>query len=312
MSKMALFWVLLGIGCVKPVPQTAVTQAKAVKVEKPPFVLDAPPERLTAGCETGHLEGCNRHQLLQRGQRDLALLHQNQTIEMIRHLHTLNGILNRSNGPPTARISTRPLDTNSWTDPEGIYPAQMVVRLEYERGLHYLGDTALKDIRSVLATLKTLSRGHGLAWQQAKKKYPRDLSLPEELLAERAKVEVTVVLVDETIAIKLPDVLAREFLRRDVSPWDAVAAHVVKEAGSPYKVVEEHRYELSPVFSISSGSGIQIVELAPRLDRTEFVSSISPIDACKGLRGELRYVRRNQKPALRASITAVSKAGGAR
>jgi hypothetical protein len=231
---------------------------------------------------------------------------------MAHYLRTLNGILNRSNAPPTARISTRPLDTNGWTDPEGTYPAQMVVRLEYERGLHYLGDTALEDMRSVLATLKTLSRGHGLAWQQAKAKFPPGLSLPEELLAERVKMEVSVYLVDETMALELPGVLAREFLRRDVSPWDVVAAHVVKEAGSPYKVVEEHRYELESVFSISSGSSIQITELAPQLDRTEFVSSISPIDACKGLRGELRYVRRNQKPALRASITAVSKAGGAR
>ena len=317
MGRTLLFLNLLGtflvVGCVKPVPQTAVKQTTAAPVEKPRFKVDAPLQRLTKGCETGHLQGCSRHQLLQRGQKELALLHQSQAKEMVPHLRIINGILNRVNAPPIARISTRPLDTNSWTDPSGTYPAQMVVRLQYDRGLNYLGSTALTDMKSVLAELDTVSRRQESEWRDVRSKFPRDLSLPREILEQRATVEVVVNLVDETVRLRLPGLLAQPFLKRNVSPWDVVAAHVVKEAGSPYKVVEEHRYRLASVFSIdASPSQIHITELAPQLDRAEFVSSIKPIDACKGLRGEVRYVRRDQKPALRASITAVSKAGGAR
>jgi hypothetical protein len=302
----------LAVGCIKPTPPAPVAQAP--QRAQPPFQYDPPPVALSPGCKTdrGDTTGCAKNSALLSAQRDLGRLHRTQMAQMAGSLKRVHSLLNRVDSQPVVHIALSPLKTSNWTNPEGRYPAELVLRMENGRGLDYLGSDAVDSMKSAMAALKQMSNTHSAEWRETKSNAPMGLVLPAELLAQRVLASVSVNLVDTTITFSVPKHLAQEYLVREVSPWDVVAAHVIQEAGIRFKVLGKHRHTLVPALTVTGSSSFQIKEMRPARVKATFVSMIRPVDSCKGLRGEVRFVRRDASPALRAAFRPVPKTGGAR
>ena len=300
---------LLG-GCMKPTTPLPSQAPAPQKAQKPPFEIDGLPPALTAGCfddADGDGSACDRLDLLEDGQKTLQRLHRQQTIEMTAALEKVHSIMNRPANTPTVRLSANPLDTTAWVDPMGVYPATLVLRIEYSRGLDYLrGSDTVDELKTALYQAKRLAETQKIQWRKQKNKFPRNIVLPDDLTRERATVAVRFNFVDETLNMTLPDRLARKHLSRETVPWDAVVAHV-----SNKEIVQPHRLQLASPLMIKAGGSIEIVELSPSLDRREFVSRVTPQEAC-GLAGELRFVARDSTPPMRAKPQGVAQSGGGR
>ena len=310
MGRVVFFMVLVLSGCMKPVTPAPTPQASPKAVQKPPFAVDGLPPPLTAGCIAGadaNGAACARLDLLEDGQKTLERLHRQQSVEISAALQQVYGILNRPADKPAVRLSANPLDTNEWIDPLGSYPAILVLRVEYKRGLAYLqGVDAVQELKSALHQLDRTAELHRIQWRKQRNEFPRSMVIPEEIVRERQPIDVRVNFVDETRKLTLPAPLARQYLARETEPWDTVVAHV-----SNKKILHTHRHQLAVPLTITTGARIEITETDRRLDRVEFVSDVTPQEAC-GLVGELRFVPRDSTPPMRAKPQGVARSGGLR
>ncbi len=294
---------ILAAGCVKQAgPEPSIEK----------FSIDAAPEALNPSCSTGGLEGCETTQSLKAGVAAMQDLHDKQMSEMTTALSALSGVLNRKDSTPTARITAEKLSTDSWTDPEGSYPANLEVRIQNIRGLERMGENSVNDMKGALAALDKLATDHKEQWGTTLQSQPKGLVLPESLSEERATTQVTAALDDADYSFQVPSHLAGDHIQRDVAPWVVVASHVISEEGMKYEVVQEHRKQLTGAITVSGSGPFTISELKPNRELHTFGSEVTPSDACQKLRGELRFTRADTPVPLRATFRDLSSNGGAK
>jgi hypothetical protein len=306
-SSLLVVVVVLCAGCIKPQPPAQENIPSGV-----PFARDAPPQALGPGCLTDTLNGCDKARQMQQGVAGMWKLHRSQMAQMELSLRSLEGVLRRADSIPTARVSAPKLNANSWTDPDGKYPASLQVRVEYQRGLARMGTNTVRDMEGALAALKDLDKSHKRAWRASIKEVASGLILPKELLMERQYASVNAKLNHVNYSFDVPIHLGQKYIKRSVEPWVAVASHVITKPGVRYKAVAEHRKRLNPALFVAGSGPFTIRELPPLRQKFEFSSKVKPIDACKELRGELRFVRADETLPLRVAFKAKPVSGGAR
>jgi hypothetical protein len=308
-SNLLVVIVVLSLGCIKPQP---TDQAQEYISSGVPFARDAPPEALGPGCLTDTLNGCDKARMMEQGVADMWKLHRSQMAQMELSLRSLEGVLRRADSIPTARVSAPKLNANGWNDPDGKYPAPLQVRVEYQRGLDRMGANTVRDMEGALAALQDLDKSQKRAWRASIRSVPSGLVLPKELLMERQYSVVNAKLNHASYSFEVPIHLGQKYIKRSVEPWIAVASHVITKPGVRYKAVAEHRKQLNPAILVSGSGPFSIKELPPLRQKFEFSSKVKPSDACKELRGELRFVRSDETLPLRVAFKAKPASGGAR
>jgi hypothetical protein len=297
---------LLGFsqGCVKPAPPT--TEGIT------PFTVDPAVPPLQASCATDSLAGCETTKSLLQAIATMKALHAKQMAEIETALSSLQGVLSRPDSTPSTNIQTVKLDTDTWTDVDARYPADLIVRMEQQRGLSYMGEKSVDDLNGALHHLKQTSEAHKSEWDSTLRAQPKGIVLPKELLAERASSSVSATLHDNKYNFDVPTHLGKKYIKRDVSPWVALAAHVISEPGMQYEVIYQHVLPLPDALSVTGQGPFTIVEHSPEKTKITKTSQILPSDVCESLRGELRYVRKGSPIPVRAAFRVDPNAGGAK
>jgi hypothetical protein len=303
-STLAALGVLsLSAGCVKQVGPEPAAES---------FKIDAPVVALNPSCATGGLAGCDTTQILKTAVGVMQDLHLAQMSEMSLALRSLEGVLNRKDSTPAARISAAKLSTDSWIDPEGTYPANLELRVQTTRGLESMGSNSVNDMKGALGQLVALAKAQKEKWDSTLKAQPAGLVLPDEIGEQRTLTPVNVKLDDSDFVFAVPQHLGEAHIGRSIAPWIAVSSHVITEPGMRYEVVHEHKQELTAALSVSGAGPFNIVERRPGREVHNFTSEITPADACQKLRGELRFIRADAAVPLRASFRHISSTGGAK
>jgi hypothetical protein len=226
-------------------------------------------------------------------------------------LQNIARLLSRPEAVPTASISAFSPDTTAWNDPDGIYPATMIVWFEYDRGLNRLGDTVEVDLKQALETLHVASQLANREWQELVTN--ARTTIPTAIAEARTAAQVSVQFVDKTFAFSIPGALAERYLKRDALPWEALVSHVITEGKLKHKRVKEHRLPVVPALTVvQQGLAVTITESPAQRDRKILKSQVPVGDFCKQLRGELRFVPRDQKLPMKAVFRRAAKKGGAR
>ena len=304
--KAAFFLVsLLGVtqGCMKPkAPETGTLAA---------FNVDPPTPPLSPSCGTSNIAGCDNARALEQSIATMAALHDAQMAEMASALSSLQGVLSRPDTTPTANIQATPLKTKDWVDIEAEYPADLVVRFEAQRGLAYMGSNSVDDMNGALANLDRIAKQHEDQWDAALSAQPRGLVLPDEILEERVPTMVQATLTKSDYTFDVPLHLGKAYIKRQVTPWRALAAHVISEPGMQYEVLEQHTLTIDDAIAVVGNGPFSITERDAYKTKTTVTSMILPTDVCDSLRGELRFVRAGQPVPVRAAFRVATNAGGA-
>jgi hypothetical protein len=292
------------------------TTAPPVRTSPPkPFLKSPPPGRLGASCVTLEVAGCSA---LDAMKGDTAAFHKTHAAQMKvleGQLQSIARMLSRPEAVPTASIAAYSPDTTAWNDPDGIYPATMVVRFEYERGLNRLGKNVEFDLKQALEALSVSSQAASRDWQELVK--GARTTIPDAIAAARTAALVSVQFVDKTFAFSIPAALAERYLRRDALPWEALVSHVITEGKLKHKRVKEHRLQIAPALTVVQqanprGLAVTITESPAQRDRKTLQSQVPVGDFCKKLRGELRFVPRDQKLSMKAVFRSAADKGGSR
>ena len=167
---------LMASGCMKP---------STPPVPQAPFAIDPPIPPLDASCGTANLAGCANARALEQSVATMVALHEAQMAEMRGALSSLQGVLNRPDGTPTANIEASPLPVQDWLDVNAKYPAELVVRFEAQRGLSHMGGSSINDMKGALANVERVSKEHSAQWRSALNQQPRGLVLPNRVLRAR-------------------------------------------------------------------------------------------------------------------------------
>ena len=267
-----------------------------------PFEIDPPLEPLNLSCLTSTLNGCKEARTLEDGIRAMSELHKIQMVEVEASLRSLSSLLNRSEDIPFMRVTAPQLNTNGWVDPDAKYPAPLELRMESERGLSRMGPDTIEKLDSLLTAIEQQADTHRSSWNALIDLYPRGLVLPDSVLKERRYKTVNVALRHARFEFAVPQHLGQRYIKRDVAPWVAVASHVITVPGMRYKAVGEHRKQLPAPITVSGKGPFVISETPDARAKWTYRSEIQPADACKQLRGELRFVRADKAVPLRASF----------
>jgi hypothetical protein len=281
------------------------------KVAPQPFKMDPPPGQLGTTCATDTLGGCDRLQELQSKTTALRAVHAADMKKLKGLAKALGRLLSLPEAIPRATVVAEQPDTSGWVDPDGIYPAVLVVRLEYDRGLDRLGKKAWTDIIQAIDVLRETSELISKNWTRVAAE--SGSKIPPEILAERRDALVTVQLAEGTTQFRLPMDLAANYLRREAVPWVVVASHVTTEGKLKHKMIQEHIMAIRPALEITqqrkgSAMAVTITESIPLRDRKVFQSEIAARDYCKKLRGELRFVPFGQMPPRKVEFRPVAGA----
>ncbi len=282
-----------------------------VDIPRVPFAIDPPLDPLNTSCLTSTLNGCDEARSLEDGIRAMTKLHKIQMGEVDTHLRTLSILLNRTDDIPSLRVTAPQLRTDGWVDPNASYPAPLELRMEAKRGLERMGPDTIEKMDAALTALEQQADTHRSAWNALIDLYPPGLVLPDSVLEERRYKSVNVALRHVRFQFDVPQHLGQRYIKRDVAPWVAVASHVITDAGVRYKAVGEHRKNLPTALTVSGKGPFVISESPETRGKWRYQSKIKPSDACKKLRGELRFVRADKAVPLRASFIR-KPAGGSR
>jgi len=291
---------------------TGCMKAASPSGTETPFAVDPPTPPLTPSCATPGIDGCGNARALQQSIATMSTLHEAQMAEMEGALSSLQGVLNRPDSTPTANIQASPLSVQDWLDIESTYPAELVVRFEAQRGLAYMGESSVDDMTGALVNLEQIAKAHAMQWQAALSQQPRGLVLPDKVIKERTLSTVTVQLTKATHKFQVPSILGRAYIKRDVAPWAALAAHVITEPGMHYEVLQQHRLPIADAIAISGTGPFSIKERSPYKQKTKVTSAILPTDVCDSLRGELRFVRSSEPVPVRAAFRVANSEGGSK
>ena len=276
------------------------------------FTVDPPTPPLTPSCATPGIAGCDDALALEQSIATMSALHDAQMAEMASALSSLKGVLDRPDSTPTANIQANPLKTKDWLDIEATYPAELVVRFEAQRGLAYMGASSVSDMHGALANLDRIADAHESQWDAALDAQPKGLVLPERISKERTPAPVKAELHDAEYNFEVPLHLGKAAIQREVSPWTALAAHVITEPGMHYEVLQQHALPIVDAVSVSGTGPFSIKERPPYKDKKTVTSQILPKDVCDSLRGELRFVRSGQPIPVRAAFRVATNQGGAK
>ena len=310
MNKIAAAFVLLtplSLGCLPGVSKSPTRDRSRIPME--PFAIDPEPEPLNTSCLTSPLNGCDESKTLADGIRAMTNLHNLQMKEVDASLRSLSVLLNRADDIPSLRVTAPRLNTRSWVDPDATYPAPLELRMETERGLNRMGADSIDTLVDALIALEQQADTHRSSWNALIDLYPAGLVLPDSVTMERQYTRVHAALQHRSFKFSVPKHLGKKYIKRNVEPWVAVASHVITVPGMRYKAVGEHRQELPPALTVSGKGPFVISETPNARAKWEYNSFVKPSDACKQLRGELRFVRADKAVPLRASFARTSNGG---
>jgi hypothetical protein len=306
-SLLALSMLLVS-ACATVPPPARVRPAK-------PFQPSPAPGLLTVKCSSLKVGGCDALGAVQSEAAAFQSLHTTQMNMLEGLLQDISRMLSRSEIVPRANISAYSPNTDAWNDPNGIYPAKLAARFDYDRGLNRLNDISGLDLKQSLKTLREAAKAADKHWQELVN--DSRTQVPAAITDARTMAQVSIQFVDQAYTFSVPEPLAERYLKRDARPWDALVSHVITEDKLKHKRVQEHRLHLVPALTVVhqdslSGLTINIVESPALRHRKDFHSQVHVGDFCKKLRGELRFVARDQRPPMKAIFRSTTKKEGAK
>jgi len=294
------------------VKRPAVRPAPKPIVRRP---VAPPPKRFKPSCLSGAVPGCDRLQRLKQDTDALRIAHEDHMQTLERLTRQLGRLLSAQVKRPNAAISVVDPEVGVWDDPNGVYPATLILELEYARGLERLESVTLADVKSAVKSLKDAALKVAEDWRQlivlSKAK------VPAEILSQRRLVKVEITFRGLRAEFELPLFLAQRHLKRDQQAWTAIASHVVTDGALKHRIVQEHRVGTQDAFIVQAEFSarvprVRITETPAGELRKQFVSQVPVADFCKNLRAELRFVPLNQLLPKKVEFRPAAKSGGAR
>ncbi len=272
------------------------------------FIVDAPMPPLADHCRDGLGGGaCGKVEELRKKQATLKSLHETHYAMWRTALAHLRQALAAGFHEPAIAIELPDDLHQSWSDPEGVAPFPVIVRLQAASGLSRSRDAAA--LTRALAEVVSVAEQTGKEWQAAVEKEGRGVQLPPDVERARAAVPFSLTyaynkgtaLVSTVVPVPMELLSQLEGL---LTSRYAVISLVSADGDIRYRDVSSEVVALPQPFTLTiSETGASLVESKPSAERHVLSKLEAPVAlACRDLHAELRFFDEGTWPAWTFSI----------